>query len=39
LGRRRINDPLEGGLASKIYITVFPCPRTSYGIAKNDNSR
>lgn len=34
MGRKRISDPLEGGLASRVYIAAFPRLRSSYEIAK-----
>jgi hypothetical protein len=34
LGRPRITDPLEGGLASRVYLAAFPCFRSCYQIAK-----
>jgi len=34
LGRRRISNPFEGGLPSRIYVAAFPRYRTSYEIAE-----
>ncbi|MEM3641758.1 MAG: hypothetical protein QXH37_07560 [Candidatus Bathyarchaeia archaeon] len=33
-GRKRIENPFEGGLASRIYLAAFPRPISSYGVAK-----
>lgn len=34
LGRRKIEDPFEGGLASRIYLAAFSRPISSYEVAK-----
>ena len=34
LSRKRISDPFEGGLPSRIYVAAFPRYRTSYEIAE-----
>ena len=34
MGRRKITDPLLGGLPSRIYIVTFPDFKSSYEIAK-----
>lgn len=34
MGRRKLEDLLEGGFASRVYVAAFPCFRSSYQIAK-----